>query len=173
MSFSDELPGGVSRHPVAGDGPHGSVVEVVDGAAVVEVELVEDELLVDEELLVEDEVLDVLLEVDVLLVLLVDVDEVVVVVTGPPPISQCTPEMPGGHTQRKVPDDVARQVLPLTHVFVGAHGSLGSVVDVVVPAVHADEPGGANVPGGHGAHAEAAPVENVLMGQSRQAAAPP
>ena len=173
MSFSDELPGGVSRHPVAGDGPHGSEVDVVDGAAVVDVELVEDELLVDEELLVEDEVLDVLLEVDVLLVLLVDVDDVVVVVTGPPPISQFVPEMPGGHTQIWVPEGVAIQVPPLTHVLTGAHGSLGSVVEVVVPAVQADEPGGANVPGGHGAHAEAAPVENVSTGQSRQAAAPP
>ena len=158
---------------MAGDGPHGSVVEVVDGAAVVEVELVEDELLVDEALLVEDEGLDVLLAVDVRLGLLVDVDEVVVVVTGPPPISQFVPEMPGGHTQIWVPEGVAIQVPPLTHVLTGAHGSPGSVVEVVVPAVHADAPGGANVPGGHGVHAEAVPVENVLTGQSRQPAAPP
>ena len=85
----------MTRHPVAGAGPHGSVVDVVDGATVVDVEVVDDELLVVDVLLV-----DVLLEVDVVLVLLVDVDDVVVVVTGPPPISQFTPEMPGGHTQR-------------------------------------------------------------------------
>ena len=91
-------------------------------------------------------------------------------VVGGPPISQFVPEMPGGQTQRYVSDGVARQVPPLKHGL-GVHGSLGIVV-VVVPAVHADEPGGADVPGGHGAHAVAAPVENVLAGQARQADAP-
>ena len=91
-------------------------MDVVEGATVEDVELVdEEELLVDdEELLVDDE----LLVVDVLLVLLDD--DVVVVGSG----------------------------------------------------VHIDEPGGADVPGGHGAHAVAAPVEKVLAGQVRQADAP-
>jgi hypothetical protein len=99
LSCSDELPAaGVRWHPVAGEGPHGSggVVVVVVGATLVDVELVDDELLLVDVLLV----VEVLLEVDVVLVLLVDVDDVVEVVTGPPPISQFAPEMPGGHTQR-------------------------------------------------------------------------
>jgi hypothetical protein len=70
-----------------------------------------------------------------------------------------------------VPVCVARQVPPFRHGF-GVHGSLGSVVVVVGPAVHVDEPGGADVPGGHEAHVVAAPVENVSAGQARQAAAP-
>jgi hypothetical protein len=45
-------------------------------------------------------------------------------------------------------------------------------VVVVVPAVHVDEPAGADVPGGHGAHAVAVPVENVFAGQARQVGAP-
>jgi hypothetical protein len=100
LSCSEELAAGARWHPVAGEGPHGGgsvVVDVVDGAAVVDVEVLDDELLLVDVLLLVDELL---LEVDVLLVLLVDVDDVVVVVTGPPPISQFVPEMPGGHTQR-------------------------------------------------------------------------
>ena len=166
MSFNDERPGWLTWHPVAGDGPHGggSVVDVVGATTVVDVELVEDELLVVEVLLV----VDVVLVVDVLLLVLLDDD---VVVVGGPPISQFVPEMPGGQMQRYVPDVVARQVPPLKH-GPGVHASLGSVVVVVVPAVHVDEPGGADVPGAQGAHTDADPVENVLAGHSRQAAAP-
>jgi hypothetical protein len=102
LTFSDDRPGGVRRHPVAGDGPHGggSVVVVVDGARVVDVV----EVVLDDELLV----------VDVVVVLVV----------------------------------------------------------VVVPALHVAEPGGADVPGGHGVHAVAAPIEYVSAGQTRQADAP-
>jgi len=74
--------------------------------------------------------------------------------------------------QRYALDSVTRQVPPFRHGLFGRHGLLGSVVVVVVPAVHVDEPGGADVPGGHGAHAVAAPVENVSAGQTRQAGAP-
>jgi hypothetical protein len=45
-------------------------------------------------------------------------------------------------------------------------------VVVVGPAVHVDEPGTADVPGGHDVHVVADPVENVSAGQARQAAAP-
>jgi hypothetical protein len=156
LIFSDDRPGGVRRHPVAGDGPHGGAGSVVD--VVVEGDVVE--VVLDDVLLVVDELLVVEL-----------VDDVVVVVGGPP-ISQFWPEMPGGQTQRYVPDSVARQVPPFRHGTVGVHGPLGSVVVVVVPAVHVDEPGGAEVPGAQGAHAAAAPVEKVFAGQARQAAVP-
>jgi hypothetical protein len=176
LIFSNDLRGGVTRHPVAGAGPHGggSVVVVVDGVTVVDVVevLLEDELLVTDVVLVVVDV--VLLVVDVLLV--VEVETVLVlllVVVVVPPISQFGPEMPGGQTQRYALDSVARQVPPFRHGSFGRHGLLGSVVVVVGPAVHADEPGGADVPGGQGAHAVAAPVENVSAGQARQAGAPP
>jgi hypothetical protein len=228
LIFNDDRPGGVRRHPVAGDGPHGSgtVVDVVVEATVVDVvEVVLDdellvvdvvlvvvdvvllvvdvllvevdvlevvvlvlvELVVDVVLVVVDEVVvlvdvlvlvvdEVLVVVDVLLVVevvvVVEVVDDVVVVVGGPPISQFWPEIPGGQRQRYVPDSVARQVPPFRHGSFGVHGLLGSVVVVVVPAVHVDEPGGADVPGGHGVHAAAAPVENVSAGQARQAAAP-
>jgi hypothetical protein len=62
---------------------------------------------------------------------------------------------------------VARQVPPFRHGF-GLHG-LGTVVVVVVaPAVHTDEPGGADVPGGHAVHDVAAPAENVSAGHWMQ-----
>jgi hypothetical protein len=152
---------------VAGDGPHGgagSVVDVVVEGDVVEVVL--DEVVLDDVLLVVDE----LLVVDVVLVVEL-VDDVVVVIGGPP-ISQFWPEMPGGQTQRYVPDSVARQVPPFRHGTFGVHEPLGSVVVVVVPAVHVDEPGGAEVPNAQGVHAAAAPVEKVFAEQARQAAAP-
>lgn len=150
LSFSDDRRGGARRHPVAGAGPHatGSVVEVVEVVFVVD---------------------DVLLVLDV--VLLVELVDVVVVVEVPP-ISQCAPEIPGGQTQTNVADPEARQVPPFRHGLPGRHGLLGSVVVVVVPALHVGEPSGADVPGGHGAHAVAAPVENVLAGQAMQAGAP-
>lgn len=161
MILSDEPPGGVSRQPVAGDGPHGgaSVVDVVAGVAVVDV--------------VEVVLVDVLLVLEeVLLVEVVEDVEDVDVVVGGPPISQFAPEMPGGQMQRYPLGGAARQVPPFRHGLLGAHGVPGSVVVVVVPAVHVDEPGGADVPAGHGAHAVAAPVANVSAGQARQAAAP-
>lgn len=121
-------------------------------------------------------VVDVLVVDDVVLVLaavlLVEVVDDVVVVVGGPPISQFEPEMPAGQMQRYVPDSAARQVPPFRHGLLGVHGLLGSVVVVVVPAVHAEEPGGADVPGGHGAHAVAAPVEDVSAGHVTQADAP-
>jgi hypothetical protein len=149
--FSDDRRAGARRHPVAGDGPHASCSVV----AVVDVVL----LVVDVELLV--------LELLVLVEVVVDVVVLLVV----PPISQCEPEIPAGQMQTNVAESVARHVPPLRHVF-AVHGSLGSVVVVVVPAVHAEAPSGADVPGGHGVHAVAEPVENVFAGQARHAAAP-
>jgi len=165
---------------VAGDGPHGSgggvdvvVVEVVVEATVVDVAVLEEEVVLMVVVLVVDEVL---LVVDVLLVvvdvLLVVVMVLVVEVVGGPPISQCWPEIPGGQRQRYELDSVARQVPPFRHGSFGVQGLLGSVVVVVAPAVHVDEPGGADVPGAQGVHAAAVPVENVSAGQARQAAAP-
>ena len=94
LTLSDDRPGCVTRHPVAGAGPHGGgvVVLVVDGAAVDVVVEVEDELLLEDvavELPVVDVpvvelVVDAVLLVDVVLllvlVLLVDVLVVLVVV---------------------------------------------------------------------------------------------
>ena len=167
---------------MAGEGPHGggSVVDVVVEAIVddvVEVVL-DDELELDVVLVVVVDVVvvdEVLVVVDVLVVvvLVVEVVDEVVVVVGAPPISQFWPVMPGGQTQRYEPDSVARHVPPFRHGSFGVHGLLGSVVVVVVPAVHVDEPGGADVPGAQAVHAAAPPVENVSAGQARQAAAPP
>jgi hypothetical protein len=149
-------------------------VDVLEVVVLVLVELVVDVVLVVVvDVLVVDEVVvvvDVLLVVEVVMVVEV-VDDVVVVVGGPP-ISQFWPEMPGGQTQRYDSGPAARHVPPFRHGSFGVHGLLGSVVVVVVPPVHVDEPGGADVPGGHGVHSAAAPVENVSAGQSRQAAAP-
>jgi len=148
------------------------VVLLVDDVLVLDEVLVLDDVLVVEEVLV---VVDVLLVVEVVLVDVVLVVEVVVdddVVVGGPPISQFVPEMPDGQMQRYVPVSVARQVPPFRHGLFGIHGSAGSVVLVVVPAVHADEPGGADVPGAQAVQTVAPPVENVSAGQARHSAAP-
>jgi hypothetical protein len=115
-------------------------------------------------------VIVVVVVVDVVLVVVVD-DVVVVVllveVVGVAEISQLVPENPDGQTQVYPLSSVARQVPPFRHGF-GLQGLGTVVVVVVVPGVHIDEPGGAEVPTGHGVHDAPAPAENVFAGHRAQ-----
>ena len=77
---------------MAGDGPHGSVVDVVVGAAVVDVVLVDDVLL--------DVELVELMVVDVLLLVLDD--DVVVVGSGVHVDEPAGADVPGGHAVHPV-----------------------------------------------------------------------